>query len=85
MVVTEAVARGLPVITTTGGALAETLPNGAGLASPPGDINALKENLHRVLTDEAAYARHFEAARKAREALPTWDEASRAFAQALKP
>ncbi|MEE8439223.1 MAG: glycosyltransferase family 4 protein [Micropepsaceae bacterium] len=85
MVVTEAVARGLPVITTTGGALAETLPSGAGLASPPGDINALKENLHRVLTDEAAYARLFEAARKAREALPTWDEASRAFAQALKP
>ncbi len=84
MVVTEAVARGLPVITTTGGALAETLPHGAGLASPPGDINALKNNLTCVLTDEAAYARLLEGARIARGSLRTWSEASRAFAQALK-
>ena len=38
---TEALAAGLPVLTTTGGALADTLPPGAGLAVPPGDTEAL--------------------------------------------
>jgi glycosyltransferase involved in cell wall biosynthesis len=84
MVVTEAIARGLPVITTTGGALANTLPNGAGLASTPGDISALKKNLCQVLSDESAYARLAKAARTARDSLSTWDKASHRFAEALK-
>jgi glycosyltransferase involved in cell wall biosynthesis len=85
MVVTEAIARGLPVITTTGGALADTLPNGAGLASAPGDIEALTKNLRQILTDDSAYGRLSMRARTAREALQTWDKASLAFADALKP
>jgi glycosyltransferase involved in cell wall biosynthesis len=84
MVVTEAIARGLPVVTTTGGALAETLPDGAGLASAPGDIDALKKNLCQVLSDENAYARLAEAARAARDRLSTWDKVSPRFAEALK-
>ena len=83
MVVTEAIARGLPIVTTTGGALAETLPKGAGLASPPGDIEALMKNLRRILEDKNLLARLSESARAARERLWTWDEASRAFAAVL--
>jgi glycosyltransferase involved in cell wall biosynthesis len=83
MVVTEAIARGLPIITTTGGALAETLPKGAGLASPPGDIDALKKNLRHILEDENLFARLSKGAQAARERLRTWDEASRAFAAVL--
>lgn len=84
MVVTEALMRGLPVVTTTGGALADTLPAGAGLASAPGDIDALRENLRIVLTDRAAYARLREGARAARDALPRWSEAVAAFETALR-
>lgn len=83
MVVTEAIARGLPIVTTTGGALAETLPKGAGLASPPGDVEALKKNLRQVLEDKNLYARLSKGARAARERLRSWDEASRAFAAVL--
>src|SRR5699024_2041983 len=50
MVVTEALAYGLPVVTTTGGALSCTLPHGAGLTVPPGDSEALAGALRRVLT-----------------------------------
>ncbi|MFB1031266.1 MAG: glycosyltransferase family 4 protein, partial [Thauera sp.] len=41
MVVVEAIAAGLPVLATTGGALPGTLPRDAGLAVPPGDVDAL--------------------------------------------
>jgi glycosyltransferase involved in cell wall biosynthesis len=83
MVVTEAIARGLPVITTTGGALADTLPNGAGLASAPGDIEALRENLREVLAGENTYKRLAKGARSARQTLPGWAAAAQAFAAAL--
>ncbi len=84
MVVTEAIARGLPIVTTTGGALAETLPEGAGLASPPGDIGALAKNLRRILQDKNLLAQLSQSAQAARRRLRTWDEASRDFAAALK-
>ncbi|HEX3141654.1 MAG TPA: glycosyltransferase family 4 protein, partial [Rhizobacter sp.] len=45
MVVTEALAHGLPVVCTTGGALAQTLPSSAGLHVPPGDVEALRDAL----------------------------------------
>ncbi len=53
MVVTEAIAAGLPVLTTTGGALAETLPPGAGIAVPPDDVDALAGALGALLGDRA--------------------------------
>jgi glycosyltransferase involved in cell wall biosynthesis len=84
MVVQEATARGIPVITTTGGALKETLPPGAGLASAPGDVAALQENLRRVLSDRALYLTLAEGARRARRSQPTWQDAAAAFDAALR-
>ena len=83
MVVTEAIARGLPIVTTTGGALAETLPEGAGLASPPGDIDALMISLRRILKDKNLFAGLSKGAQTARGRLRTWEDASRAFAAVL--
>lgn len=79
MVVTEALMRGLPVVTTTGGALADTLPAGAGLASAPGNVAALRENLRVVLTDAAVLRRLREGAIAVRETLPGWEEAAAGF------
>ncbi|WP_252106612.1 MULTISPECIES: glycosyltransferase [unclassified Halomonas] len=83
MVVTEALAHGLPVITTTGGALADTLPDNAGLGVPPGDSLALGEAIERFLSDASLRARLYEGAREAREALDDWQAAGAAFTQAL--
>ncbi|MFW6340617.1 MAG: glycosyltransferase family 4 protein, partial [Wenzhouxiangella sp.] len=50
MVVSEALARGLPVIASTGGALADTVPGDVGLKVAPGDVDALAAALEAWLT-----------------------------------
>lgn len=84
MVVTEAVARGLPVVTTAGGALAHTLPNGAGLLAPPGDVSALRDTLKRVLDEPGLLERLRKGALAARERLPTWSQSAQRCAHLLK-
>lgn len=83
MVVSEALARGLPVITTTGGALAHTLPREAGLAVPPGDVTALADALRRWFEDPELRQHLRVGARQARENLSDWNAAGAAFARAL--
>ncbi|MBS9404548.1 glycosyltransferase family 4 protein [Halomonas sp. TRM85114] len=83
MVVTEALARGLPVITTTGGALGDTLPPHAGIAVPPDDTKALGEALADWLDDAALRRRLRRGARQAREALDDWQQAGKRFIAAL--
>lgn len=84
MVVTEALAHGLPVITTTGGALAHTLPAEAGLAVPPGDAAALRDALRQWLDDPELRTRLRRGARQARQRLYDWQAAGDAFAAALE-
>ncbi len=83
MVVTEALARGLQVLTTTGGALANTLPPGAGMAVPPGDAAALGEALGRWLDDTALRRRLRHGACAARRSLGDWPQAGERFLAAL--
>ncbi len=83
MVVTEALAFGLPVLTTRGGALAEILPPGAGLQVPPGDVDALAEALRSLLEGPALRHRLRDGARQARLGLRGWEPAGHAFAAAL--
>jgi len=84
MVVTEALARGLPVITTTGGALVDTLPPQAGIAVPPGDAEALREALAAWFDDPALRRRLRRGARQAREALVDWQLAGDRFIAAIE-
>ncbi len=74
MALAEALARGLPIITTTGGALAHTAPEHASLRVPPGDVDGLSEAIERFLTDAALRERLFRAAREARLGLPRWSD-----------
>jgi glycosyltransferase involved in cell wall biosynthesis len=84
MVIAEALAHGLPVITTTGGALARTLPRAAGLHVPPGDVDALRHALAQLIGDADLRARYAEGARAAGDRLPTWNDAAARFATVLE-
>jgi glycosyltransferase involved in cell wall biosynthesis len=84
MVVAEAVAHGLPVVTTDGGALAHTLPPAAGLQVSAGDVQALQAALERVLTDTALRERLAAGARAAAATLPTWPQQAALFAAVLE-
>ncbi len=83
MVVTEALAHGLPVITTTGGALRDTLPAGAGLSVEPGDVDALQGALSRFCHDDELRHQLRQGVAQAREALSDWQETGAKFAAAL--
>lgn len=83
MVVTEALAHGLPVITTTGGALRDTLPVDAGISVEPGDSEALQDALNRFCNDAELRHQLRQGAAKARDELSDWQAAGAAFAEAL--
>jgi glycosyltransferase involved in cell wall biosynthesis len=77
MVVSEALVRGLPVITTSTGGVPEALGHLAdgsrpGLMVEPGDPTALAQALRRWLTDRQLRVRLRLAARDRRRTLPTW-------------
>jgi glycosyltransferase involved in cell wall biosynthesis len=83
MALAEAVARGIPVVSTTGGAIPETVPADAGMLVAPGDGRALVKALATMLDDAGARSRLAANARKARARLPTWRGAAEKFAAAL--
>ena len=84
MVLTEALARGLPIVAPSAGAIPDTLPDGTTLLVPPGDATALAEALGRLMDDEAALAALAHRARAARADLPRWDQTVTRFAAALR-
>ena len=77
MVVTEALARGLPVVATSVGGVPGALGRGAdgsrpGLLVPPGDPVALAAALRRWLASTVLRQRFRKAARERRGTLPDW-------------
>jgi glycosyltransferase involved in cell wall biosynthesis len=84
MVLGEALQRGLPIVTTTGGAASETVPDGAGLKVPPGDVSALRKALDEALADPGLRATLAEAAHRAGQNLPTWEDTAQKIAEALR-
>lgn len=83
MALAEALARGLPVVSTMAGAIPNTVPRDAGILVPPGDALALRSALARLLDEPAQRARLAAGARAARAVLPTWPQAVLRFAAAL--
>lgn len=83
MAVAEALAHGLPVISSATGAIPELLAGGAGLLVPPGDSKALAAALLRVL-DPDARAQLATGARQARNRLPTWEDATDKMTNVLR-
>lgn len=86
MAFTEALARGLPVVATTGGAIPHTVPGAASILLPPGDEAALADALGHLLAGPAGTGRRARLATAARNhalKLPSWDRAAGTFAKAL--
>jgi glycosyltransferase involved in cell wall biosynthesis len=92
MAVAEALARGLPVVSTaTGGIEDLVLGDGgahsgrpAGIVVPPGDLGAFTAALSRVLGEPRLRDELAEGARHVRDCLPTWDDAVVAMERVLK-
>jgi glycosyltransferase involved in cell wall biosynthesis len=88
MVVTEALARGLPVVAADVGGLTEALGHGAdgnrpGLLVPPDDAAALAAALRAWLGDAALRRRLRRAAGERRVSLPGWSETTSLLAGVL--
>jgi glycosyltransferase involved in cell wall biosynthesis len=88
MVVTEALARGLPVVAAAAGGVAETLGhlkggNRPGLLVPPEDAAALARGLQTWLCRADMRRAWRRAARERRESLPRWSATTSALARVL--
>lgn len=73
MVIAEAMARGLPIVATTGGAAADTLDDRAGLKVPPNSIQALAEAIQEMLSTPGKRRAFSDGSWAAGQTLPTWD------------
>jgi glycosyltransferase involved in cell wall biosynthesis len=84
MALAEALARGLAIVTTTGGAAADTAPDDAALKVPPGDPKAFADALRRLMFDAGLRRRVSDQAWRAAEHLPKWEDAARIIAAAAE-
>ncbi len=84
MALAEALARGLAIVTTTGGAAADTAPDDAALKVAPGDPQAFADALRRLMTDADLRHRLSDNAWRAAGGLPRWEDAARIVADVVK-
>ena len=85
MAVAEALARGIPVVSTATGAIGELVSHEAGLVVPVDDRLALASALARVIRDDDLRRRLADGARRARRGLRTWDQAMERMSAVLEP
>ena len=71
----EAMSCGIPVVSTTAGALTEVVDEESGILVPPGDHMAIAEAVKRLMGDEALRQRMGAAGRARVERLFSWEEA----------
>ena len=83
MVLAEALASGLAIVSTTGGAAAQTVPDAAAIKVPPGDVAALRAALQRVVGDTDLRTRLAEHSWEAGQMLPRWNDTAAIIASAL--
>ena len=83
MALAEALACGLPIIATTGGAVIQTVPAETGLLVAPDSPEALAQAIERLITDDDKRNAMAQAARAHANSLPTWRQSAERFATAL--
>ena len=83
MALAEAMARGLPIVCTTGGAASETVPDAAAIKVPPGDGPALTAAIETALRDKRLRTRLADASWEMGRTLPPWTETTRRIAAVI--
>jgi len=84
MAVAEAIASGLPVVSTATGAIPKLVGRDAGILVPRGDVDVLARVLERVLGDRRVLERLRAGAMQRRKQLPSWEHAVRQFASVVR-
>ncbi|MGY2047396.1 glycosyltransferase family 4 protein [Methylobacterium sp. JK268] len=84
MALAEGLARGLPIVASTGGAAVATVPDAAGLKVPPGDVGALREALRLMIVQEDRRRQAAAASWEAGRALPRWEDTVATVAACLR-
>jgi glycosyltransferase involved in cell wall biosynthesis len=84
MALAEAIAHGLPVVSTMAGAIPDTVPAGTGLLVQPDNVAALAQALRHLISDRAERQRLAMNARAAAAQLPTWQDSAQLFAGAIE-
>ncbi|MFT5176516.1 MAG: glycosyltransferase involved in cell wall biosynthesis, partial [Gammaproteobacteria bacterium] len=84
MALAEALANGLAIITTKGGAAADTVGAQAALLVPPADAGALSAALQRVLHEPSLRRDLAAGARQRAQQLPSWTDAALAMQHVLQ-
>jgi len=74
MVVAEALARGLPVISTPAGGIPDLVTGDSGILVPVADPRALADAIARVIDDPACLQRLRQGAAARRTTLPSWEQ-----------
>lgn len=83
MVIAEAMARGLPIVTTTGGAAAETAHHSAALHVQPGNVDEMTAALSKALCDKKLRDGLADSSWEIGRTLPTWHETARRIAAVI--
>lgn len=83
MVVDEAFAAGLPVVTSSGGALVEAGAKPGVITFAPGDVPALMAILQNLLTEDSALPTLRLQAKKSQALLRRWQDAARDFLRVM--
>jgi glycosyltransferase involved in cell wall biosynthesis len=84
MVLAEAMARGLPIVCTTGGAAADTVPDAAAVKVPPGSAPLFGAAVASLLEDRALRQRLSDASWAAGQNLPRWEATTQRIANVIK-
>ncbi len=84
MAVSEALVRGLPIVSTRAGAIPELVPATAGLLVPAGDVAAFADAMGRVIADRALRSRLAAGACRAGQGLRDWGAAGMQFAAEIR-
>lgn len=83
MVVAQALAHGLPIVSTRTGAIEQMVSSDAGLLVEPGDGTALRDALSQVLSDPNLRRQLAAGSRAARSTLASWSAASQRLSEIL--
>ena len=84
MAVAEAIASGVPVVSTPTGAIPQLVGRDAGILVPRGDADVLARVLERVLGDPRLLERLRAGAMRRRKQLPSWEQAVRQFSGVIR-